>query len=300
MISDKKECIKKYLTEFYNNYFRLLTSENGNNFPKESLTGKENAAIAFKFILGHLMGRGRKDEVSSSYTTFYLTVLQIDKGLSINSINNKIVIIEEVLKTANERKEVRKKQKREGTENSKSKEPLFSDEEFAKKFGMDNVKYNGDSHNLNPNDIEMIHDLLTFQMSLFNSGKDNMFDFLITESIEKNIAEAYKHLIKIRYVGDKLASYTLRDLIFLSDKNQQIKIEPYDYFLLFPVDTWVKKGGKKLLQWDRDKDIEPTLLKSELITLCDKYGFIEHDVLAPLKLNAGIWYDLRTEKKESQ
>ena len=39
--------------------------------------------------------------------------------------------------------------------------------------------------------------------------------------------------------------------------------------------------------------IDPLILKIKLINLCEEQGFIEKDPLAPLKLNAGMWYNYK-------
>ena len=223
------------------------------------------------------MLRGRNDRLSSNYTKVYLQVLQLDKRMTRERIKENREILKEILDSINEQRK-----------NSRSMKRLISSEQLAKKFGVNT----DNKYWLNPRDIEMIHGLLGYQNDLFESGKNNMFDYLVALICENNIIKAYKDLIRVPYVGDKLAAFTLRDCVFLSKKCHHIKPKPYDYLMLFPVDTWVEQGGKKLLDIDAKVNVNLVLLKIELINLCEKYGTLERDPLAPLKLNAGIWYQL--------
>ena len=114
---------------------------------------------------------------------------------------------------------------------------------------------------------------------------------------ENSVIEAYQRLTKIDYVADKLAAFTLRDIMFLSEKSKAIKLKPYDYLILFPIDTRVNQKAMKIL--GVDKKIDPLILKIKLINLCEEQGFIEKDPLAPLKLNAGMWYNFENNKSKN-
>jgi hypothetical protein len=222
------------------------------------------------------MFRGRKDELSLRYTKFYWQVLQFDDRTTSEIILEKRNIFNSVLHR------IKKRQRDSG-----SRKENITNREFAENFGL---KINIEKeYKLNPKDIKMIHGLLDSQIRLFELQKANIFDYLLTLICQNKLIEAYKALIKIPYVGDKLASLTLRDVIFLAKKDYQITLKPYDYLILFPVDTWVNQVGKLILGNDANSYDNHLLLKIELISLCEMAGFTEKDPLSPLKLNAGIW-----------
>ena len=70
--------------------------------------------------------------------------------------------------------------------------------------------------------------------------------------------------------------------------------------ILFPIDTRVNQKAMKILGIDKKtnktKKIDPLILKIKLINLCEEQGFIEKDLLAPLKLNAGMWYNFENNQ----
>ena len=151
----------------------------------------------------------------------------------------------------------------------------------------------------------MVKGLLCFQKKIFENTK-NIFDYLVTLMSEHSLIEAYQCLTKIDYVGDKLAAFTLRDIMFLSEKSRTIKLKPCDYLILFPIDTRVNKKSmeilgidKKLTKTNKTNKIDPLILKIRLINLCEEQGYIEKDPLTPLKLNAGMWYNFENNKSKN-
>ena len=280
MSTDDKD-IGIYIKEYYNNYYsKQLTAEMGNklktHFSDSPLSGQKHWINAFGFILEHLMMRGRPDKLSYNYTNFYLERLQLDNNVDVESLQKKINILSECLES------LQKEKKR------------IKPDEFAQKFEGDSRNTVNKDH-LNKNDIRMVMDLLCFQKKIFDNTK-NIFDYLVTLISEHSIIEAYQCLTQIDYVGDKLAAFTLRDIMFLSEKSRTIKLKPYDYLLLFPIDTRVNQKAMEIL--GIDEEIDPLILKIKLINLCEEQGFIEKDPLAPLKLNAGMWYNFENNKSK--
>ncbi len=290
MSTDDKD-IGIYIKEYYDYYYsKQLTNKMGEklniNFNDSSLSGQKKWINAFGFILEHLMMRGRPDKLSYNYTNFYMERLQLDNNVDIESLQKKINILSECLESL-----------------QKEKRGIESDE-FTQKFEGDsrntfNIKY------LNKNDIRMVKSLLCFQKKIFEKNK-NIFDYLVTLMSEDSVIAAYQRLTKIDYVADKLAAFTLRDIMFLSEKSKTIKLKPYDYLILFPIDTRVNQKAmeilgidKKLTKTNKTNKIDPLILKIRLINLCEEQGFIEKDPLAPLKLNAGMWYNFENNKSKN-
>ena len=276
MDSGIKEKINSYIMKYYNDYYHLLTTGEGNDFSEETLTGEENWTTAFRFIMGHLMLRGRNDKLSTSYTDSYLQILKLDKRLARDQIREIKVILEEFIHSIEDKK-------KSGELDIKP----VSLEQLAEKFSVKNIRTK--QYLVNPKDLKMIHGLLSYQIRLFGLGRKNMFDYLADLIQQANIIQAYTDLIEISNVGDKLVAFTLRDIVFLSKKCHSIKPQICDYLMLFPVDTWVERGGKQLLGIGKNERISQHLLKFKLINLCAEVTS-ETDPLIPLKLNAGMWY----------
>ena len=88
--------------------------------------------------------------------------------------------------------------------------------------------------------------------------------------------KAYNDLIKnIRAVGDKIATFIIRDIGLL---NPGLINSKYEY--AFPVDTWVRQISKEKFGLEA-KDSE---IKKFFIEKCKA---VRQD---PLKFAAGIWY----------
>ena len=297
MSTDDKD-IGIYIKEYYNNYYsKQLTAEMGNklktHFSDSPLSGQKHWINAFGFILEHLMMRGRSDKLSYNYTNIYINIL--DYNMNVEDIQGKIDILDNVLGETEKYK----------TENQQKNK--ITAKEFAIKLGIDseNISKTEYKYNLNKNDIKMVKGLFCFQKKIFENTK-NIFDYLVTLMSEHSVIEAYQCLTKIDYVADKLAAFTLRDIMFLSEKSRTIKLKPYDYLILFPIDTRVNQKAmeilgidKKLTKTNKTNKIDPLILKIRLINLCEEQGFIENDPLAPLKLNAGMWYNFENNKSKN-
>lgn len=196
MEPDKKEYIQELVGKCYESYYSLLTKEEGNHYSEEILTGDNNWHIAFEFIMGHLMARGRNDKTSALYSKFYLCVLKLQEQKTQEEINKIIEIIEEVLKSI-ENKKIRI-QTPEVSQEKKTDEKLISGEEFIEKFNEHDCNHIIKGKGLNPNDIAMIHDLLIYQKCIFKDENKNLFDSLVKIICEDGVYEAYKKLMNIK------------------------------------------------------------------------------------------------------
>ena len=220
--------------------------------------------------MGHLMLRGRSDALSSTYTSFYIQILKLNEPIGREQIRESVTLLEKVLGS------------------TKAGEKSVTLDNLAEEFGVKSDKPN--KYKSNTKDLKMIHGLLSHQLRLFYSGRSNMFDYLSDLIQQTKVTQAYAELIDISNVGDKLAAFTLRDLVFLSTKCHSVKFQLCDYFMLFPVDTWVKQEGKELLEDGQNEIFSVFKLKYRLINLCKDQVLMETDPMIPLKLNAGLWY----------
>ena len=288
MIPDQNDTILEHVKKYFCNYYESLLKSLGETHSEESLYGDENWINALKFILYHLMFRGRKDKLSLKYSNFYWKHRGFDHRLTSEIVIDTKKKLDSYLSIISERQK-------------DSKRVEIKAQEFANYFNSKITEK--EEFKLNLKDIEMISGLLNFQIDRFKSQNDNIIDYLLTFIKQGKLIDAYKELIGISQVGDKLASFTLRDVVLLSNGDYKIELRPYDYLMLFPVDTWVKQGGNKILRNNKEVDDSTLLLKIELIRACEETASIEKDPLSPLKLNAGIWYhyfNLNNRSSDSQ
>ncbi|MFH1376134.1 MAG: hypothetical protein ABIH25_00705 [Candidatus Woesearchaeota archaeon] len=91
--------------------------------------------------------------------------------------------------------------------------------------------------------------------------------------------DAYDSLIKIKYIGNKIATLYLRELCWLFD------IKPNDYTLIFPIDTWVRQIINRLnILESSEEKFNDSEIQKKTIDFCLKNN------INPMKFNAGIWY----------
>lgn len=233
-------------------------------FKEATLSGEENLANAFCFVMGHFMIRGRDNVLSISYKNSYAKILGLLEKSTMEQFIQKKNVIDGLL----------------------ASNATLTMEEVAKKFNVQLEEKNNYKANLN--DLKMLSSLLQYQIRLFNTDKVNIFDHIVDMIINNEVNRAYHELLAVNYVGDKLASVTLRDIVFLSKKCSTIKFEYKDYLEMFPVDALTYRALKDLM--NIDKDIEKDELKAKVIDYCIKEHLTCIDPLFPLKLNAGIWY----------
>lgn len=124
-------------------------------------------------------------------------------------------------------------------------------------------------------DIEMVIDTLRF---IHGCPSYNIVLYSIEEIKQGRIKKLYSEIDNIWQVGQKTASFYLRDLIFCYD----LKLETDDYFTIQPIDTWVKQVAIAIgisSEKDSNESIAASFLKA-----CTKEN------ADPKKVNAGAWY----------
>jgi len=83
-------------------------------------------------------------------------------------------------------------------------------------------------------DIEMVIDTLRF---IHDCPSYNIVLYSLEEIKQGRIRKLYSEIDNIWQVGQKTASFYLRDLIFCYD----LKLKSDDYFVIQPIDTWVRQ-----------------------------------------------------------
>ena len=130
-------------------------------------------------------------------------------------------------------------------------------------------------------DREMIVSTLKF---IAQDLKENDYSILkhSIQKIEKHkMQELHNELTKIRQIGDKTASFFLRDVVAVFNLTKEL--EESDYVFLQPVDTWVRQISKKL-KLVPDNGCSDERLKEIIVKTCLDNGS------SPIKFNQGIWY----------
>lgn len=127
-------------------------------------------------------------------------------------------------------------------------------------------------------------DVITFCEKIEMDYKYNIFQFAKKgfEDNGKYLKDTHDSFKKIRGIGDKIASFFLRDVAFL-DKNISInELEKLqDRWLLQPVDLWIKRTVSFL---DGPNEQENKEIAKRLVEMADDAQ------CCALSLNAGAWY----------
>ncbi len=120
-------------------------------------------------------------------------------------------------------------------------------------------------------------DVITFCSSLV-AHRYNIFVFA-KSGIQAQIRETHSKLCEIRGVGEKIASFFLRDVALQSDN----RIADSDRELLQPVDIWVRRTARLLSQNSITEESD-AMCAQEMVRL-------SHEAqCSDLLLNAGSWY----------
>lgn len=251
--------------------------ENLNSFDIKKLS--TNWWEALKFFFNHTFMRGRNDELSGKYLSHTLMVLEdlfkitnkeLEKSYSILLSNSKFYDKTQVVdfkKQMNLRNcldiNIRDKFNNSIAIGNKIIDLLVSE--------TNSIKYTKQQIPLgNDLDLVMVLDVLDF-ISIENHK--NIYKYLKDIIKEDGLSSAYKQLVSLSGIGDKLASFTLRDICLL---NPNLKIDNYE--LVFPIDTWARQVSEKIFEYENDMDIKGFFIKQ-----CTKdFDF--------LKVSAGIWY----------
>lgn len=120
-------------------------------------------------------------------------------------------------------------------------------------------------------DREMVLDSLSFIMN--HCEHYNILEHSIHHIQNGEVAQVSKELHSIISVGDKIASFFLRDTVFVYDLDSYLKAEDYHYVM--PIDTWVRQVADKL-------EMKPDA--KAIAVRCQENG------VSPIKFNQGAWY----------
>lgn len=101
----------------------------------------------------------------------------------------------------------------------------------------------------------------------------------LSVKVPKNTIEAFSILRNIHGIGDKVASFILRDIV--SIMNLEKGIRPQDQILLQPIDRWV--NGIATFIWDIPDRTPDWLIALRIISECQKYDCL------PTSFNQGAW-----------
>jgi len=122
-----------------------------------------------------------------------------------------------------------------------------------------------------------------------NKGKITILDFMYgidNIAIEKwvktciehgKISDAHSEMCKIRGIGEKIASFYIRDIVYKYSLEKIVKSKKH---LIHPIDIWVRRAGQIILKdWNKtDYKIRKFLVESA-----------EEWKITNAELNAGLW-----------
>ena len=131
----------------------------------------------------------------------------------------------------------------------------------------------------NRHDRRMVAESVGFARTSLAAYGGNIFNWAVDSIQGGHCQDAYLALDTIHAVGDKLASFYLRDVVFLEEIEDVISARDLPY--LQPVDTWVLRVCRSLKLID--KGDAGSAAKDKLISAC-----LAADV-SPLLFNAGAW-----------
>lgn len=234
----------------------------------------------FKFIVAHLFYRGRGDELSIQYYRVFYKYLKLCDSLNEEKIGKTLEILGNISP--------------ETTSSKKSSEIKGSNQLMQNIELPEGLK----NHKINFKDIQMLISVFGLQQKFFKEHPENpnLYNYFVELIKDHKMDRAYYELVQLEQVGDKLESFTLRDIVFSSPALQLLEFTNLEYTLLFPVDTWVKKAvvdirfGVEELKKDIKK-FSDYGIKLFAITLCHNEKLIgqKEYPLFPLKVNAGMW-----------
>jgi len=124
------------------------------------------------------------------------------------------------------------------------------------------------------------HVICSLEFLRTNIPHRNIVKYTVEGIQAGGLRKLYDDLDEIELIGDKIASFYLRDVVSL------FNLYPYVpqgcLKLLFPIDTWVRKFIKE--QFPALKEKSDAEKKQGILGICNKYG------VSPVRLNQGIWY----------
>ncbi|MHA1798498.1 MAG: hypothetical protein ACTSVY_08630 [Candidatus Helarchaeota archaeon] len=120
----------------------------------------------------------------------------------------------------------------------------------------------------------MTFEVLHLLKKIKKNEKLNLIEYIIKQ-LRKNPREIYNELKKIHFIGDKLVTFLLRDVIDFFD----VKGDLRNNILILPVDTW----EKQVIEMVFKEVFTESRIKRKIIDTCKKNN------LDSLTVNEGIW-----------
>jgi len=205
----------------------------------------KNWWTAFRFFFDHAFMRGRRDELSTEYYRFAISGLESYFGIPAKPSEGDFRTIarhhEDFGTELEDITRLKKESGRKLTTNSIKlqafHEGIVSRHPFVASLVTES-HIEGQRSLDNDKDLMMVLSALSF---LTRPGMPaNIHNYMADKLKDGNGDELAKELQQIRFVGDKLASFILRDVILLNPE-----LAAVDSHLVFPVDTWVIKIAKR-------------------------------------------------------
>lgn len=227
---------------------------------------------ALDFFFDKAFNRGRNDKLSKRFKTFAVEVLKeyfeidhIDLEKSYTKVKGSY---------------------RRGEFKINSDSPLYKKLKETRKIKVDYSIFGEEIREektclKNELDRKLVLSTLDF---ICKGDKKNIYTYIKSGVRDGKIEEVYTELKKIDGIGDKLATFVIRDVVLLNEED--FRQVPIDYKLVFPVDTWVRKVYSKMKGFSRleMRNIRNDEIKEYFIKKCREYNFW------PPRVAAGLWY----------
>ena len=147
--------------------------------------------------------------------------------------------------------------------------------------GLENLLEKGGVNNRV--DRKMVVEVLNFIFNSLQGYERNIVKYTIELIENGKIKEVFDTLDNIYGIGDKTASFYLRDVILVYGLERELTLDDFQYCQ--PLDTWIRQVTARLgiieEKWDISKDIYK--IKNAIITKC------RANKVSPLLFNAGAW-----------
>jgi hypothetical protein len=239
---------------------------------------------ALKFFFNHSFMRGRRDELSNEYYSFTIDRLQHDilgtetDREAYHQLQRRVNELDkDVLLDFKRKYGIRRR--------TASKHARFA-EEIAERHEVirllttpkivaidwGNKTYEKKVKLGNDNDVLMVLDTLKF---ISVDERCNIYTCLRAVIRDEGVHTAYAALTQLWAVGDKIATFLIRDIGLMN-----LGLIQDDYEIAFPVDTWVRRLARQIgCNTASDKGI-----KQHFIQQCKEAS------IDPLLVAAGLWY----------
>lgn len=194
-----------------------------------------------RYYFYHTFMRGRRDNLSIRYCKYALHIIETQIGLKFEDLKKAKI----------------------GTDND-------IDNLFCSTFTIDKKK----TYLNNQKDRILVLSSFDF-MKRTHDG--NIISYLLSNI--SNLKLCYDQLKSVKQVGDKIASFLLRNIIL----SKQIYIDKGNYEYVLPIDTWIDKICIKIGIYN-GKIGGIKKKREEMICKCKEYK------VDPLYFNQGLWY----------